>query len=630
MCGIVGIASLRWPVSTSELIAMRDTMAHRGPDDAGVWPLDGGPIMLGHRRLAVIDLTPLGHQPMTDAAGELVLVFNGEIYNFQALRSELIALGHAFRSGSDTEVIIEAYRAWGPSCLERLEGMFAFCLYDRPRQRLLLARDRAGEKPLFYRHADGVLWFASELKALMAHPAFPRRLNIDALNHYLAYGHIPGSRCVLEGVNKLPAGCAMTYDLREDRMEVWPYWQLPAGPAPAAADPEALVEELHELLRRSVRSRLVADVPVGVLLSGGIDSSLVTAAAAEVTGPGLRTFTVTFPGHGAHDEGPYARQVAEHFGTRHTELAAAEASVDLLERMAEQFDEPMGDASMIPTYLVSCEIRRHATVALGGDGGDELFGGYQAHRATLRLERLRAILPGPVRRALGAMAVRCIPAGRLRRNGLLALAAEADEGMAQLPVYWDVHYRRRLLGGAAGQIADWGAPEICRAALGERFATPLQKVTAGDFLSYLPDDILVKIDRASMLTSLEVRCPLLSRELIEFAFTRVPDRLRATTAAGKILPRLLARRLLPRGLDLDRKQGFTPPVAQWFAGAWRQAMEEPLRQAEPSLFDRAFIAKMIDQQHRGYDHTWRLFALTMFELWRRRWNVAVPAAEAGR
>ncbi|MCE5327567.1 MAG: asparagine synthase (glutamine-hydrolyzing) [Planctomycetaceae bacterium] len=630
MCGIVGTASRRQAVSSQELIAMRDTMTHRGPDDAGVWPAEPGPVMLAHRRLAVIDLTPLGHQPMTDAAGELVLVFNGEIYNFQALRSQLISMGHSFRSGSDSEVIIEAYRAWGTSCLERLDGMFAFCLYDRPRGRLLLARDRAGEKPLFYCHADGVLWFASELKALMAHPDFPRRLDVEALNYYLAYGHIPGSLCILQGVNKLPAGCAMMYDVQDDRLEIWRYWQLPSGDAPADADTESLVEELHELLRRSVRSRLVADVPVGVLLSGGIDSSLVTAAAAEVTGPGLRTFTVTFPGHEAHDEGPYARLVANHFGTHHTELAAAEASADLLGRMAEQFDEPMGDASMIPTYLVSCEIRRHATVALGGDGGDELFGGYQAHRAALRLDRLRALLPGPLRRAMGAMAVRCIPAGRLRRNGLLALAAEAAEGMAQLPVYWDVHYRRRLLGGPAMARTNWTAPETYRAGLGAGFSSPLQKVTAGDFLSYLPDDILVKVDRASMLTSLEVRCPLLSPELIEFAFARVPDALRATTRQGKILPRLLARRLLPRGLDLDRKQGFTPPVSQWFAGSWRQAMEEPLRSADASLFDLAFIGRMIDQQHRGYDHTWRLFALTMFELWRRRWKVAVLSAEAAR
>jgi asparagine synthase (glutamine-hydrolysing) len=320
--------------------------------------------------------------------GGLCIVFNGEIYNFKDLRSELCARGHHFRTLTDTEVILAAYREWGHLCVEHLNGMFAFALYDAPRRRMLLARDRAGEKPLFYMVSSGTLRFGSELKALMADPRISRRIDPHAFDCYLAMGFVPGESCILEGVRKLPPAHALMFDLENGESRVWRYWKLPQADhcTPGeGADEAALLDELEVLLEDAVRRQLVADVPVGVLLSGGVDSSLVTAMAARNT-RGIKTFTVHFPGHRQYDESEHARLIARHFGTEHMELEASDASTDLLPILARQFDEPLVDSSMIPTYLISRLVRDHCTVALGGDGGDELFGGYAHYNRLLWLQ----------------------------------------------------------------------------------------------------------------------------------------------------------------------------------------------------------------------------------------------------
>ena len=375
MCGVVGVGSKTLAAQNDVLMHMCDTMSHRGPDDAGLWVSKDGCVALAHRRLAIIDLSPGGHQPMTDEKGDLCIVFNGEIYNYREVRGALEEAGFRFKTASDTEVILTAYRAWGVDCLAKLNGMFAFGLYDRVRQRMFLARDRAGEKPLFFAHLPGRFMFASELKALMADPTFPRELDLTSLQYFLAYGYVPGEMCILKGVHKLGQGQALLYDLTADSIQRWHYWDLPLPGPQTAISLADLESELESLLLDSVRLRMIADVPVGVLLSGGIDSSLITAMAARVSATPVKTFTISFPGHGAYDEGPYAKMVAEHFGTEHMELVAEPASVKLLPDLARQYDEPMADSSMVPTYLVSRLVRQHATVALGGDGGDELFGG---------------------------------------------------------------------------------------------------------------------------------------------------------------------------------------------------------------------------------------------------------------
>ena len=621
MCGIVGIAA-RSPAGNPELLTvMRDAMTHRGPDDAGVWWAPDGRVGLAQRRLAIIDLSPGGHQPMTDATGRLWITHNGEIYNYRDLRRELEARGRRFRTASDTEVILEAYRAWGLDCVTRLNGMFAFGLYDADARRLFLARDRVGEKPLFYRHEPGRLVFASELKALMADPAFPRELDLRALDYYLAYGYVPGELCILRGVRKLGPGQGLTYELDSGLARAWRYWQ-PPPPAPRpGVSLDDLTDELEALLEDAVRRQLVADVPVGILLSGGIDSSLVTAMAARVSSAPVRTFTISFPGHGPHDEGPHARRVAEHFGTRHTELPAEPASVELLPRLARQYDEPIADSSLVPTYLVTRLIREHATVALGGDGGDELFGGYPHYRWLQRGEQLRRVVPAPVRRLMSATG-RLLPVGVHGRNHLIGFRADLPHSIAHVNLYFDRWTRRRLLAPVADHGA-WltGAPERYRAGLCRPDHAAIRQLTEADFRTTLVDAYLVKVDRASMLNSLEVRAPWLDHRIVEFAFGRVPDALRAHEGQLKILPRRLARRLLPPALDLGRKWGLTPPLRDWFTGRWGPYMEAVLRAADPGLFDPRVIEKLLAGQRRGLDNTARLFALTFFELWRREYHV---------
>ena len=618
MCGICGLASSAEPVPEGLVPAMTATLRHRGPDDEGQWASVDRRVALGHRRLSIIDLSPGGHQPMGDAAGRLHITYNGEIYNYRELRAELIGFGHAFRTQSDTEVILAAYRQWGTAAVTRLNGMFALALYDLDQERLFLARDRAGEKPLFYRHRPGGLAFASELKALMADPGLARSVEPAALQQYLAFGYVPGDACILRGVRKLPQGHAMAYDLRRDEVTTWPYWTLPEpypGARPPVPDAE-LVDELERLLVDSVRMRLVADVPIGVMLSGGLDSSLVTAMAARVSSSPVRTFTISFPGHGALDESPYARMVAAHFGTKHVELAAEPATVDLLPELARQYDEPLADSSMVPTYVVSRLIRREATVALGGDGGDELFGGYHHYEWVRRQDLVRRLLPGPLRGVVSAGA-RALPMGLRGRNYLIGSARDIGWSIAHANVYFDPATRARLLGGADGRVDE--EPERAKGRLGLGHSA-VQRAMAMDFRSYLVDDILVKVDRASMLASLEVRAPFLDPRIVELAYGRTPDHLRAWKGKRKIILRALARRVLPPAFDVARKQGFSIPLDAWFAGDWGRHVREVLRGSD--AFDRRVIAELLAGQERGLRNAHRLYALAMFELWRREYRVS--------
>lgn len=622
MCGIVGIVSEDARANPDRLLMMRDTMFHRGPDDAGIEWSDDNCVGLAQRRLAIIDLSPGGHQPMSDASGRLTITYNGEIYNYLELRDDLKARGHQFRTSSDTEVILQAYLEWGLECVKHLSGMFAFALYDRAQRRLVLARDRAGEKPLFYWHRPRKLVFASELKALMADPSFARNLDLNSLDYYLAYGYVPGEMCIFKEVRKLLPGHLLTYDIETDELRSWRYWQLPEPMTGGTASAEELTSELERLLEDSVRRQLVADVPVGVLLSGGIDSSLVTAMAARTSSKPVKTFTISFPGYGAYDESPHAQLVADHFGTEHTQLVAEPTSVELLPELARQYDEPMADSSMVPTYLVSRLIRKHAKVALGGDGGDELFGGYGHYSWIQKLDRTRWFMPGLVRRAAGTAATRYLPVGLRGRNYLIGFASDRRYSLAHVNLYFDHWTRRSLLAPVIHNGYCSGRPEEYRVGLCKPEYSILRQATEADFRTTMVDAYLVKVDRASMLNSLEVRAPWLDYRLIEFAFGRVPDNLRATESERKILPRCLAQRLLPAGLDLNRKQGFSMPLASWFSGEWGRYVESVLRDADPRLFDPKVIGNLIAGQRRGYANTARLFALTIFELWRKEYRVA--------
>ena len=622
MCGIVGFAG-RAAAAGDAFTAQCGTMRHRGPDASGEWRSVDRRVALGHRRLSIIDLSDAGSQPMADATGHLQITFNGEIYNYRDIRKKLEDLGRRFRSASDTEVLLQAYSEWGTDCLQRINGMFAFAIYDSRQRRIFIARDRAGEKPLFYHRANGRLTFASELKAMMIQPAFSRVMNAEALDHYLAYGYVPGELCLLEGVRKLPPAHALTYSIDSDDLRLWRYWSLPQPTQAIDGDPEGLVQELDELLADAVRLQLVADVPVGILLSGGVDSSLITAMAARVSSSPVRTFTITFPGQGAYNEGPFARMVATHFGTRHTELVAEPATAELLPQLARQYDEPVGDSSMVPTYLVSRLVRESCTVALGGDAGDELFGGYRHHSTIQQQMKWRALMPSPVKRAIGA-AAGFLPQGFRGRNSLRSLATPDRDAWTRATLHFDGEWRRKL--APMTRSLPGFPPEAYRLNAGAIGKTFLQKMTAADFGTYLPEDILVKVDRASMLASLEVRAPFLDYRMIEFAFGKVPDAFRATSANRKVLLKLLASRVLPKGLDLQRKQGFSLPLHSWSKGSWGDYISDVVRSAPGDLFDPKEVNTLLDGRQRGFATAQRLFNLAMLELWRRAYDVQVARA----
>ncbi len=616
MCGIVGQLSVRIGENSTWVGWGAEALQHRGPDASGIWRSEDGRAALAHRRLAVLDLSPLGAQPME--RGALIVVFNVEIYNFAELRGQLEAQGARFISQSDTEVVLAAYEMWGQAGLERLEGMFAFALYDARKQVAHLMRDRAGEKPLFYRIADGTLRFASELKGLLADPSMPRRIDREALDCYLGMGFIPGAQCILQGYAKLPPGHRLTFDLHSGAIELHRYWTPPLLEADVPMDLSSLADELEGLLAAAVRRQLVADVPVGVMLSGGVDSSLIAALASR-TVTGLRTFTVSFPGAGKFDEAAHARLIANHFGTVHTQIEAADATVELLPALARQYDEPVIDSSMLPTFLVSREIRRHCTVALGGDGGDELFGGYSRYDRLLKFERAVAMVPLRARRALSAAALRVVPSGTRGRNWLSVIGADFQRDVPLLTTHFDRNERKRLLGGATSPH-DMVAAELER--VSPIAGDLLQRVSRLDFANYLPEDILVKVDRASMLQSLEVRAPILDRQVMEFAFRRVPSSQKATLIGRKLLLKELARRLLPPEFDRQRKQGFSIPIARWLEGpVWRDYFRSTLLDTTDSFFDRRQVEALFAGQARGRANGERLFGLVMFELWRRQYRI---------
>ncbi len=597
MCGIVGYAGVSGGIDTDTLFACRDALTHRGPDGAGQWVSDDGRVALGHRRLAIVDLTSAGAQPMHWPSPPLSITFNGEIYNHAALRQELAAFGHAFRGHSDTEVILAAFAQWGTEALGRLRGMFAFALYDHSRRRMILARDRAGEKPLFWaRHRRGLM-FTSELKALFADPTFPRQIDLPGLNAYLAFGYVPSDQCLLRGVQKVPPGSFLDVDLESGNAVVHRYWQLPA-PTPASAECESvLVDELHDLLKASVREQLQADVPVAVLLSGGTDSSLITACAAEASSMAVRTFTLGFPGDARFDERPFARRIASHFGTRHTELEAEIGSLDLLPALAGHFDEPIADSSMIPTFLVSRLVAQHDKVVLGGDGGDELFGGYRAYQGALRLERARQAWPQPLRSAVSAASA-LLPVGFPRRNALAGLGGSVADGVARIGVMFDAELRRQLVPALRHDVSVDAADAWKRGVIEPSRGVP-GAYMAADFHSYLPGDLLVKVDRAAMANSLEVRAPFLDSRIIEFAFAKVPNALRVNAKERKILLRRLALRALPPHFDAGRKQKFSIPLTRWMTPQYRTEWCDRFEPRLKELFDFSVIRPLLRTGHVG-------------------------------
>ena len=623
MCGIAGIVRLGRdapPPTREEALAMARRLRHRGPDGQTAWTSPTGRCVLGHARLKVIDLET-GDQPMGNEDGSIQVVFNGEIYNFRTLRSELERAGHRFRTRSDTEVLVHGYEQWGDALPERLDGMFAFAVWDEREGRLLLARDRAGKKPLFWIRVGGRLAFASEIKALKALPWVPTDMDEGALPFYLAYGYVPAPGTFYRGVAKLPPATRMVVD---GGGETGPsrYWALDWTARRPASSPDEARRSLRSLLGDAVERRLVADVPLGAFLSGGIDSTLIVGLMRERVEGMLRTFSLGFADDPTYDETPYARAAARRFGTEHTEFTVEAHAVDLVDELVEAHDEPFGDSSAIPTYIVSRLTREHVTVALTGDGGDELFCGYPRFVGMALAERI----PGPlvavgdaVGRRLPYLANFRHPVRRFQRF-FAAAALPAEERMLRWVGY---------LPDVEAYLRPEVAEGLDRDALTRSFRTawdrfegesPLTRALALNFETYLPEDLLVKADRCSMAHGLELRSPFLDTALMEFA-AGLPDRYRHRGSTLKWLLKDAFPDLLPPEIARRAKWGFGVPLPIWFRTHWKGLFEGRVLSSDAHLWRwlrREPVSALWQEHQQGVaDHGHGLWALLTLESWLR-------------
>lgn len=622
---------------------MADTLAHRGPDESGLWVDEANGVALAHRRLSILELSPAGSQPMISASGRYVVSFNGEIYNHLALREELAAAGAAprWRGHADTETLLAGFEAWGiEATLKKSVGMFAIAAWDRTARVLTLARDRMGEKPLYYGRAREALVFASELKALRAFPGFEARIERRALALFMRHNYVPAPWTIYENVWKLPPGSYVEFAVpAAAQAPVTAYWSLQAAAQCGLRDPfagsaEEAVDELERLLRRSIAGQMVADVPVGAFLSGGIDSSTVVALMQAQSARPVKTFTIGFR-EDEYNEARHARAVARHLGTDHTELTLTpREAMDVVPQLPRLYDEPFADSSQLPTHLVARLARRQVTVSLSGDGGDELFGGYNRYFWTMTLWRRVGRLPRPVRRAAAALMTGISPAGW---NRMFALAGPLLPRRLRYANPGDKLHKLAGLVAAEGPeaiylrlVSHWEDP--ARLVLGaEEPPTPVTDAAAWlacaefehrmmylDGLTYLPDDILVKVDRAAMAVSLETRVPLLDHRVVEFAW-RLPLSMKTRAGEGKWLLRRLLDRHVPRALVARPKMGFGVPIDHWLRGPlrdWAEALLAEERLRREGFLDPAPVRERW-RQHLSGRRNWQypLWDVLMFQAW---------------
>ncbi|CCG40545.1 XrtA/PEP-CTERM system amidotransferase [Magnetospirillum molischianum] len=622
MCGLVGIfdSSGERQIDRALLRRMNDRVAHRGPDGAGEH--FGPGLGLGHRRLAIIDVGG-GRQPLYNEDGSVVVVFNGEIYNYRDIIPELEAAGHVFHTHSDTEVIVHAWEEWGERSVEHFRGMFAFALWDETRQTLFIARDRLGKKPLYYALLpDGTLVFGSELKSVMVHPGVSTALDPWAVDEFFAYGYVPDPRSIYRAVRKLPPAHWLLWR-RGAAMELRSYWDLRFDGEPVTDLNEAKAE-LVERLNAATRLRLVSDVPLGAFLSGGVDSSAVVALMAGMSSSAVKTFSISF-GDRAYDESAYAQRMAERYSTDHHARAVTPDESDPLSNLAARYDEPFGDSSAMPTYRVCQLARERVTVALSGDGGDELFGGYRRYALHHMTEQVRRTVPTGLRHSLFGMLGRVYPKADWAPRFLRAKTTFQELGMESADAYFqgvsvlNNTMRRRLFSDAFRRdLQGYCASHVVRSAMAAADTDDdLAKIQYADIKTWLPGGILVKVDRASMATSLEVRSPLLDHELAEWSMRLAPS-LKLKGREGKLVLKRAVEPYVDRDLLYRPKRGFSMPLLRWLRGPWRGRLDTMTGDdgslAATGLFNMSNVRLLVDQHLSGQsDHSAALWLLLMFE-----------------
>lgn len=624
MCGICGYIYHR-SLDRAEaplLGTLNQTLRHRGPDDSGSAVLsDAG---LAMRRLSIIDLVT-GHQPMANEDETCWVVHNGEIYNFLDLRRELESLGHSFRSHSDTEVILHSYEEWGPECVNRLRGMFAFAIYDQGSgsgsERLFLARDRVGKKPLYYYRDSKCFVFASEIKAILAHPQVPRRMNRRALPLYLAYGYVPAPHTIFENIYELPPGHLMT--VQDGDLVTKTYWDASnAFDRKSDLSQEEIIDRLQQLLQESVRLRLVSDVPLGAFLSGGLDSTAIVAYMARLMDQPVKTFAIGFEDDPSFNELEYARLAARALDTDHHEFVVRPDAIDLLPKLVWHYDQPFADSSAIPTYLVAQLTREHVTVALTGDGGDELFAGYERFAAARLAEvyrRTPQIVQSILARVLNGLPESTRYDGFVRRARRFAESAPfplAERYLGWVGIFDTDFIRELLSNGADLNIVNHFQGYFQKV----QEADPIGQLLYVNIKTYLPGDLLVKTDRMSMANSLEARCPFLDQELLEFAAC-IPTALKLRRLATKYILKKALKEQVPQEIIRRKKHGFGVPVGRWFRTDLKSYVREVLLGAEAlrrRYFNESAIRRLIDEHQSGTrDHGHKLWALLTFEIWHR-------------
>ena len=622
MCGIAGFADITPPAAASlsadhlRVKGMCDVMRHRGPDDEGIHVEPG--VGLGMRRLSIIDLST-GHQPIHNEDRTVWVVFNGEIYNYRELRDALEAAGHRFYTSSDTETIVHGYEEWGEAVFSRLRGMFGIAIWDSRTRTLLVGRDRPGIKPLYYSETNGRLFFGSEAKCVLANPEVDRELDAAALDHFLGYLYTPRDRAIFRGMRKLPAGHFLK--VHNGRVEVQRYWQLPTVQSFRGSEAEAL-DQLEQTLTDAVQSHMMSDVPLGAFLSGGIDSSVVVALMAKASGRPVQTFSIGFE-EARFNELPHAKRVAGYLGTEHHEFVVRPDALGILDKLIWHFDEPFADSSAIPTWYVSEIARQHVTVVLSGDGGDELFGGYDRYLPHPRVASFDRFAAG-AGRAVAAATWRALPHGMRGKNFLRHVARDAQGRYLDSISFYHADEREALLApGIRERLGAWHSEGYFRAPFARLGGLPFaSQMMAFDFETYLPEDCLTKVDRMSMAHSIESRVPLLDHLVVEFAAS-LPVSMKIQGDRRKHLLKQLAYRLVPREI-LDRpKQGFGVPIGHWFRGSLRDVFGDILRSPttrQRGYFNAAFVDRMLDEHLTGKrDHSLRLWQLLVFELWNRQY-----------